>query len=200
MEYVKKNALGYTATKSEENATHVVLDISEYNELANQLNQLTLKIKEKDEQIKANQQHFINDITKNNLEKGKLKEQIVELSKTNNEINTKLEDKTNHNNLLIKMMKERANADRRLFPKKQHSGYLFLSTITEEYKFKVDGKYHKVKLFKSAFQSPYTIDFDYGFVVSHCIDDFFDLDGKHKALLLDVGISDKQYFNSYEEF
>ena len=199
MEYIKKGTLGYSATKSDTNATHVALDISEYTALLNEIRNYTVKIKELEVQVKHVQRHGINEQNKLLNANVQLHEQLDNLSSEYEEMKNELVNKTNHNNFLLKIMKERANADRRLQPKKQHSGYVFLSTTTEEYKFKEDGKQCKVKLFKSTFQTPYNMDCDYEFVFEHVVNNFLNLNEGKQSLLQSIGILGKEYFNSYEE-
>ena len=61
---------------------------------------------------------------------------------------------------LLRIAKERANADRKLKPKKEHTGYVvvFSEEIDHQYK---DGNRHvkRVLLWKTVIQSPYVVDF-----------------------------------------
>lgn len=63
------------------------------------------------------------------------------------------------NQNLLRIAKERSNADRRLRPKKEHTGYVVVSSVEKEYKYK--DNYRNVKcemLWETVLQSPYTID------------------------------------------
>lgn len=60
---------------------------------------------------------------------------------------------------LLRIAKERANADRKLKPKKEHTGYVVVASGEKEYRYK-DGyrKLQNVLLWEAVIQSPYTID------------------------------------------
>ena len=61
---------------------------------------------------------------------------------------------------LRRVAKERANADRDLRPKKEHTGYLVVFSEETERQYKDDNRHMKrVMLWKTVIQSPYLIDF-----------------------------------------
>lgn len=61
---------------------------------------------------------------------------------------------------LLRIAKERANADRKLKPKKEHTGYYVVVSEETEHQYK-DGNRHlkRVVLWKTVIQSPYVVDF-----------------------------------------
>ena len=61
---------------------------------------------------------------------------------------------------LLRIAKERANADRKLKPKKEHTGYFVVVSEETEHQYK-DGNRHlkRVVLWKTVIQSPYVVDF-----------------------------------------
>lgn len=59
---------------------------------------------------------------------------------------------------ITRVYKERENAKRGLYSKKEHSGYLLLYTNSIDYKFYLDGRHRIEKLYQVAFQTPYTFD------------------------------------------
>lgn len=61
---------------------------------------------------------------------------------------------------LLRIAKERANADRKLKPKKEHTGYLVVFSGEKEHQFK-DGnrRVKRVLLWETVIQSPYVVDF-----------------------------------------
>lgn len=64
------------------------------------------------------------------------------------------------NENLLRIARERANADRKLKPKKEHTGYVVLSSTEKEYRYKIDRRNWKtVVLWETVLQSPYSIDF-----------------------------------------
>ena len=58
------------------------------------------------------------------------------------------------------MARERANADRKLKPKKEHTGYVVVLSEETDHQYK-DGNRHvrRVLLWKTVIQSPYVVDF-----------------------------------------
>lgn len=61
---------------------------------------------------------------------------------------------------LLRIAKERANADRKLKPKKEHTGYVIVFSEETDHQYK-DGNRHvkRVLLWKTVIQSPYVVDF-----------------------------------------
>lgn len=61
---------------------------------------------------------------------------------------------------LLRISRERANADRKLKPKKDHTGYVVVVSEETEHQYK-DGNRHvkRVLLWKTVIQSPYVVDF-----------------------------------------
>lgn len=61
---------------------------------------------------------------------------------------------------LLRIAKERANADRKLKPKKEHTGYLVVFSGEKEHQFKNGNRRVKrVLLWETVIQSPYVVDF-----------------------------------------
>lgn len=64
------------------------------------------------------------------------------------------------NKNLLRIARERANADRKLRPKKTHTGYVVLTSSEKEYRYKTMRKETAVAgLWETALQSPYSVDF-----------------------------------------
>ena len=61
---------------------------------------------------------------------------------------------------LLRISRERANADRKLKPKKEHTGYVVVVSEETDHQYK-DGNRHvkRVLLWKTVIQSPYVVDF-----------------------------------------
>lgn len=61
---------------------------------------------------------------------------------------------------LLRISKERANADRKLERKKEHSGYVVTYSAEKEYRYKIDRRsWGRVMLWETVLQSPYSADF-----------------------------------------
>lgn len=64
------------------------------------------------------------------------------------------------NKNLLRIARERANADRKLHPKKTHTGYVVLASSEKEYRYKAMRKETSVAmLWETVLQSPYSVDF-----------------------------------------
>jgi hypothetical protein len=60
---------------------------------------------------------------------------------------------------LLRIAKERANADRKLRPKKEHTGYVVLFSIERVYRYRDRDNWETVKLWETVLQTPYSVDF-----------------------------------------
>ncbi len=64
------------------------------------------------------------------------------------------------NQNLLRITKERANSNRNLKPKKEHTGYVVLSSRESDYKYKESRhKWETVILWETTLQSPYSVEF-----------------------------------------
>ena len=64
------------------------------------------------------------------------------------------------NENLRRIVTERANVDRNLRPKKQHTGYVVVSSTEKVYRYKVDrNNWKTVMLWETVLETPYSIDF-----------------------------------------
>lgn len=61
---------------------------------------------------------------------------------------------------LIRICKERANADRKLKPKKEHTGYKIRNSQQKNYVYRQGKASHKASVWETILQTPYVIDFD----------------------------------------
>lgn len=62
---------------------------------------------------------------------------------------------------LLRITKERANAERDLKPKKEHTGYVVLTSVEKESRYKDSyGHPQTITLWETAMETPYTMDFE----------------------------------------
>ena len=91
---------------------------------------------------------------------------------------------------LLRIAKERANADRKLKPKKEHTGYVvvFSEEIDHQYK---DGNRHvkRVLLWKTVIQSPYVVDFPEAQVRKQILEELLQEDEDGHRLIGRLGIN-----------
>lgn len=163
-EFVKKTALGYKAVQggqSDYDCTHVILTKAEYDNLCSDIRTAENKARktaddaeQRVKNIKAVANRDINDVKK----EAALQAENVnrELADANEEIS--YQRRLNEN--LLRINRERANAARKIKPKKEHSGYLITNSKEHEYKYRIDKKnWESVMLWQTILESPYGVNF-----------------------------------------
>lgn len=157
--------MGYKAVsdgQSDSECTHVILTKEEYHQLLEEIStqkrtvqSIKTQASQKIEEIKADAQ---NKVIMAQLDaKHKISEMQDKLTEATNEVNYQI----NLNKTLLRISKERANVDRKLKPKKEHTGYVVISSTEKEYRFKTNTstRLKTVVLWQTVIQSKYSIDF-----------------------------------------
>lgn len=101
---------------------------------------------------------------------------------------------------LIRQIKERANASKGQYPKKQHTGYSLVSSVQKEYRYYHNGKHKSVWIFETVLQTPYEISFSYQDVIDSVYDDLFETDDSNNSILDKLGFSGYYSDKTYSEF
>ena len=97
---------------------------------------------------------------------------------------------------LLRILRERANADRGLRPKKVHTGYVVVMSSEKEIRYKTGrNKLLTAKVWETVLQSPYSVDFTES-QARQLIEE--DLLARKNGLLADVGITMICSGSSYE--
>lgn len=147
--------------QSDQDCSHVILELEEYEQLLKEIRKakgetsrakregedaLQKLKRETDNKIWAAQEEARQTIAENAAELAAAKEEAA------------YQEGLNRN--LLRIAKERANADRKLAPKKEHTGYLVVSSGEKETSYK-DGNRNlrKKVLWETVIQSPYSVDF-----------------------------------------
>ncbi len=111
-------------------------------------------------------------------------------------LKSEIEEKENQNKILtsqnenlLRMNRERSNAERKLYPKKLHNGYVLLhqESYNKNYNFKVKGDYrgsyktfnYNLELSKYRLETPYLCNLELNFIKNLILDDikkYYDLD------------------------
>ena len=91
---------------------------------------------------------------------------------------------------LLRISRERANADRKLKPKKEHTGYVVVVSEETDHQYK-DGNRHvkRVLLWKTVIQSPYVVDFPEAQVRKQILEELLQEDEDGHRLIGRLGIS-----------
>ena len=162
--FVKDGAFGYKAVPgghSDPECTHVILTLKEYDKL--------LQEKARAEQEARNTRYD----AERTIDKAK-RDASYTAQKAAEEARQTVADmeealaaekaESAHqralNANLLRISRERANADRKLKPKKEHTGYVVVVSEETDHQYK-DGNRHvkRVLLWKTVIQSPYVVDF-----------------------------------------
>lgn len=193
-EFVKKTIMGYKTLDgghSDPECTHVILPLKEYDDLLREISQA--KQKARDERSKADDDKKENE--------RKLKQMAQEHEKTIEKWRAALgaeQAESAHqkglNENLLRIARERANAERKLKPKKEHSGYVVVVSSEKIYRYKDGRRLGSAKLWETVIQSPYSIEFPAKQVKKLIIQEFFPESGEWEAARLGI---DRWYSGDY---
>lgn len=162
-EFVKRTMMGYKDVPggySDPECTHVILTRKEYDQIYRKSRQAEMDA----EIAKSNANKAIAEVKKNaaytaQKARQEAQEQVAAIQRELEHERAESAHQRALNANLLRIAKERANADRKLKPKKEHSGYGVMVSGEKEYRYK-DGyrKLQNVLLWEVVIQSPYTID------------------------------------------
>ena len=199
-EFVKKTMMGYrevSGGQSDPECTHVILTVAEYAKLLRKITDaeqeaLTTKYKAEREI----------DAARNDADY-KIRQTIEKANQTVKSCGEALDAEraeSNHlrslNENLLRIAKERANADRKLKPKKEHTGYSVVFSTEKEYRYGKGKNMKKVMLWETVIQSPYSIDLPEGLVRKQITDELTQENEVEDKLINRIGI-DGFYPGSY---
>ena len=201
--FVKETLLGgykdVAGGYSDSECTHVILTMKEYDKLLDEkriAEQKKVNAEyEAERKIRAATENAEYRVSKAEQEVEKELETVnAELEKAKEEI--KRQKGLNAN--LLRISKERANVDRKLKPKKEHTGYVVVSSAEKEYRYHIPGESRPgtVKLWETVIQSPYSVDFTEGQAEEQIAEDLTPNDGVW--LVGKIGITGS-YPGKYEE-
>lgn len=203
MEYVKKTMMGYKEVQGgvyDPECSHIILSKKEYEHLLSEKSRaelLSRDIKTKAEQAiqktQAQAKSRIQSIETNARERETALED--ELSDAQEEIAYQRELNAN----LLRLARERANADRKLRPKKEHSGFVVMMTGDKEHRYRDSNKHWKVVILQETIlQTPYSVDFTEEQARHQIQEDLFCLDDEGRYFIEKIGI-DQNYPSGYAE-
>lgn len=163
-EFVKKTMMGYREVQgghSDPECTHVILTEKEYGKLLRKISDAEQEVRiTKDNagkeirQAQGSAQRSIEAVEHEVAQKVAELERALAAEKKESEYQRGL------NVTLLRISRERANADRKLERKKEHSGYVVTYSAEKEYRYKIDRRnWGRVMLWETVLQSPYTADF-----------------------------------------
>ena len=185
--------------QSDPECSHVILKLDEYEALLVEIRKAKRKASQSEEdagkaiakaqaeaelRIKANQtdaEQIIQHWKQVTLNERKGKEYQIGLNKN-----------------LLRISRERANADRKIKPKKERSGYVFISMGQRNYRYRVDrNHWEDVILWDTVIQTPYSIQFTAEQAITESME-LFARDDNGEWLIGRLGL-DYEYDGKYEE-
>lgn len=163
-EFVKKGALNYYKQVPEgqhdPGCSHVILTLEEYESLCRE------RDRAKQEQQAA--RNWADSEVRRAIDQGRANLKQAEdmakaaLEEVGRQLVTAQEEAAHQRGLnenLLRICRERANSDRTLKPKKEHSGFVVVSSAEREYRYKAGKSLKTVRLWETVLQSPYLVDF-----------------------------------------
>ena len=199
-EFVKKTIVGYKDVpggSSDPDCTHVILTLNEYKKI----------VRERDEAIRTvgierqNADRQMNEEKKNAAYQiRQVRDQAVkEIAEMQGALAQAQKDAAYQRHLnenLLRISRERANADRKLKPKKGHTGYCVVLSVEKEHRYGT-GKYmRRVLLWETVIQSPYGVDLPEELVRKQVTEELTCEGATENSLIHRIGI-DEFYPGSY---
>lgn len=202
-EFVKKTMMGYkevSGGQSDLECTHVILKEKEYSQL--------LKKKAQAEQESWNTRHDADRAIQRAKSEAQRQIQQIDaeaqqrVSDMEEELATAQKEAEYQRGLnanLLRISKERANADRKLKPKKEHTGFVVVTVGEKEHRYK-DGNRHwrSAMLRETILQSPFSTDFTEEQARKQIFEALFKPDEGGGWLIGKIGIT-AYYPNGYAE-
>ena len=199
-EFVKKTVEGYWPVPgghSDPECTHAILTLQEYNELLR-------KISAAEQDARAARRKADKDILAVKEDAGRevyraSQEAQERVDAIQGELEAERAENAHQRALnadLLRISRERANADRSLKPKKDRCGYVVMNSEEREISFK-DGSRHlrKAKLWETTLQTPYSVQLSEAVVRKQIEEDLFPKNGGW--LVARIGIMGR-FNGSYE--
>ena len=207
-EFVKKTAFGYkpvSGGRSDPECTHVILTEGEYAKMLQQISSAEQEVRntkyDADKEIRQVQIDAHRKIESIAYETAK-KIESLEKALVAEQQESALLRGLNAN--LLRISRERANADRKLRPKKEHTGYVVVASMEKEHRYK-DGnrRLRSVMLWETVLETPYAVDFEVAevreLIHGHWLIGRIGITGNHPKGYSDM-IYDKDWREDYHKY
>ena len=201
-EFVKRTMMGYKEVPgghSDPECTHVILTLKEYDQILQEKRKAemdaTIAKSNADKAVakaESDAAYMAQQTRQEAQEKVAAIQAELEQERAENAHQRAL------NAYLLRVSRERANADRNLKPKKERCGYVVVNSEEKEIGFKTgDKRLHKVMLWETTIQSPYSVQMTEEVVRKQITDDLFP--SGEVWIVGRIGITGK-FNGSYEKF
>lgn len=153
MEYVKKAALGYKPVdRQDPDCSHVIMSIDEYRKL---LEDSRLSIQRAESDARKACREMREQLQQAENETQKAIQEVQDALEAQKRETARQED-LNAN--LLRISRERANADRGLRPKKKHTGYAVLASAEKSLRYKTDRGVAETLVWETTLQTPHSVE------------------------------------------
>lgn len=193
-EFAKKTLVGYKEApggRADPECTHVILTLREYEGLLQRIaaaEQEARSAKYSAERAIEEAKREARYMAQKAAEEARQMVAGMELALTAERAESAHQRALNAN--LLRISRERANADRKLKPKKEHTGYYVVFSEETDHQYK-DGNRHlkKVVLWKTVIQSPYVVDFPAAQARKQILEELLQEDKAGRRLIDRLGIN-----------
>ena len=198
--YVKEGTFGgykeVPGGLSDPECSHVILPLKEYNELHRRIAAAEQESRNTKYEAEKRMQRLENDARyKVQAAEASAAQKVADMEGELEEERRESAYQRDLNKNLLRIARERANADRKLKPKKEHTGYVVVASEEKEYRYRYGKKWKKVKLWETVLQSYYSVDFTEEEARTQIERDLLPQDGAW--LIMEIGIS-ARYRGRYE--
>ena len=191
-EFVKKTMMGYKEVElgyNDSECTHVILSLEEYDSLHKRIHTAEQESRRKIQEAESKAFERIKNAEWDRNYTVSQKEQEVEALKESLEKKTReAEYRKRLNSNLIRITQERANSQRDLRPKKEHTGYVVKRSSEREHRYKDGRSMKSLVLWETVLQTPYSVEYS-SEDAAKLIDELFaGEETDRKGLIVDLGI------------
>lgn len=199
-EYVKKGTLGYKAVPggySDPECSHVILSKREHDVMMKENLRLEKEVENTKQQAAASIRKAQTEANRHIIQaQEKADEEIRKMVEEVERANAERDYQISLNQNLLRINKEKSNAERKLRPKKEHTGYVVISSQEKEVRYKAGKRMQSLVVWETILQSPYSIDFPEEQARTQIYNELLTNEGGWK--LGDIGITSR-YMASLEE-
>ena len=196
-EFVKKTMIGYKEVpggQSDPECSHVILTLKEYEGLLQKISQAEQETR--NEKRRAEEEKGAS-LYREQQTIQKANQAIEKWMKALEKEKAEIAYQKGLNENLLRIARERANADRKLKPKKEHTGYVVVVSSEKIYRYKNRHRLESVKLWETVIQSPYSIEFPAEQAKRMILEEFFPETGEWEAARLGIK---RWVAGDYEDF
>ena len=192
-DFVRKTMMGYSPVRggySDPECTHVILTKEEYDQILREKVQaeqsardVNYKADKEISEVKRTADYNVRQCADDARRAIEGMETALDTEKAKTEHQRRL------NEGLLRIVRERANADRKLKPKKEHTGYVILASSEREYYYKDRNRDRRKELFwETILQSPYSVSFSASEIKPQILEDLRQEDEDGEWMISRIGI------------